>query len=927
MALFRRLYSKVRERFDDYRWIPPTILLCYYPNIYLDDFIRRSWLPRARQSSAASLSLILQALLIIGPLLNFLLLKYSILDISELRLWKATQYKNGQFCNCAHDTSNCPQHLDQSKLPETDIRTGLNQKAISTHRRRYGRHEAWKGINWPLWALKFCSNPVQTFILAGAVLAVSLREWLHFGLVCLLWLLMIDIRLHQQKDYVDLAATLTTSPRPTIVLRDGNLQEVSNAELVPGDIVHVSEGAMTPADGIVVASNDLLELDQSNITGEELPVHMDDGDKCLYSTGVVRGEAFLQVESTGWNTFIGRIIRYLRGTEAESKTYKELVSAKDFMTVIQSIGAIMLVISALPALLWQMSVSGFESWSEMFSLIAEMAIIASRYFSTSSLVTIRVSGLSDLASEGCVAQDIEAMETLAGIDTLCVDNTGTITENSHTLLRPYCVSCDLEVLILAVGDAPAFTGGGVGRAIATALKQFPHSKARRDRYRLIDRQESDFDAGRAYTQCLVEASDGTRYFYASGRPGAIVELCRKATLTEAAYEENFKEAVDTFIDSGFFTIGVAQRREGGEWQLLGGLPFLDPPRASTKPAIKQADALGIRLKIMSAGSLALIEKTARAVGLDPSVLDTENIDQLQKDPSGNLAKLVDRANVYAGLNTKARGTVLTILQNDGHRVAITGDSASQTTALRKAECGMATAGASEAAQSAGDLVFTGKGPTWGLPPLISAIRFSRQVHQHAHNYVVWQTVRTLHVLLTMLLVFVAEKRLLDMRLLLINSVCVELLLLSQRARPNIIDTPYPRRPTRWSRARALREISPLVVVMVSGSCLCVYALTLSERLPALPLFLALGDLPVHLLMHTDGRIWRARHNWKVLSTRVAIHLLTTMLCVAGWAGAPFHMRANSAGQVWLYSLMTSLAAGTVQYATCSAAHLDLPQRE
>ncbi len=276
--------------------------------------------------------------------------------------------------------------------------------------------------------------------------------------------------------------------------------------------------------------------------------------------------------------------------------------------------------------------------------------------------------MAELSDAGCIYQNMEGIETLAGIDTICVDNSGVFTENRYILARPHCISCDPEDIILAASvSAPQEDSHHpLERAIAKALKQFPQAKAKRDRYKTIDHQDVHSDTGGWYTQYLVEAPDGTRTFFARGAVRALFGLCRKTVPTDDTFEETMKQAVTDFREKGLLSLGIAQRQEGGNWQFLGALPFCNPPRQSTRSALEQADKLGVRVKVMSGWTGALVDKTARAAGLKTSLLSADTIDQFQKNPSAELAAQINEANVYTELDNKHREIILTALQNSGH---------------------------------------------------------------------------------------------------------------------------------------------------------------------------------------------------------------------------------------------------------------------
>lgn len=199
------------------------------------------------------------------------------------------------------------------------------------------------------------------------------------------------------------------------------------------------------------------------------------------------------------------------------------------------------------------------------------------------------------------------------------------------------------------------------------------------------------------------------------------------------------KAVKTFRDQGLGSLGFAQRHERGNWEFLGVLPFLKPPRQDTRLALKLAAKIGVRVKVMSGWHEALVERSARVAGIQGPPLRADVIDNLLGQ-SNELATHINEADVYTELNDKHRELILAILQDSGHRVAITGSGTSHIPAFRKADCGIAiTAATDEVNRSATpEIICTEE--AHGLLPLINAIRLARQAYQLAHNHIVRHTV-------------------------------------------------------------------------------------------------------------------------------------------------------------------------------------------
>ncbi len=334
IGFIQRFCANPKEFTEEHQWmqwIPPTILLLYYPNAHLHDVTRGLWQQWTQQRRSSDPSLIVLTLFIIGPITYHVLSKYSLLEKYKWRRGTSAQEDHDQGCTCTNDSSKCSIHSESSESPDTDIQTGLSSDEVSTRQKMHGLHEIQTGRNWAIWILKFNSNSSQIYILAGAILAVALNQWRHIGPIFLLWLLMVYTPAYQQRNADDVVASICPNQlEPTVALRDGKLQEIPNKDLVPGDIIHVSEGCMIPADGIVVVCSDILQTDQSSITGDNKSISKHEDDMCYWGTGVLRGDALLQIKDTGKKTFIGRTVDLVQGASGQSETKEHISTERIF---------------------------------------------------------------------------------------------------------------------------------------------------------------------------------------------------------------------------------------------------------------------------------------------------------------------------------------------------------------------------------------------------------------------------------------------------------------------------------------------------------------------------------------------------------------------------------------------------------------------
>lgn len=220
--------------------------------------------------------------------------------------------------------------------------------------------------------------------------------------------------------------------------------------------------------------------------------------------------------------------------------------------------------------------------------------------------------------------------------------------------------------------------------------------------------------------------NGTRYTCTKGAPKAVLSLTNCSEETARMYRQKATE----FAQRGFRSLGVAVQKEGEEWTLLGMLPMFDPPRDDTAQTIAEAQKLGIKVKMLTGDAIAIAKETCKMLALGTKVYNSEKL--ISGGLSGAMAgELVEKADGFAEVFPEHKYQVVEMLQDRGHLTAMTGDGVNDAPSLKKADCGIAVEGASEAAQSASDIVFLEP----GLSTIIDSIKVSHPLFpSRNHNW-------------------------------------------------------------------------------------------------------------------------------------------------------------------------------------------------
>jgi H+-transporting ATPase len=247
-----------------------------------------------------------------------------------------------------------------------------------------------------------------------------------------------------------------------------------------------------------------------------------------------------------------------------------------------------------------------------------------------------------------------------------------------------------------------------------------------------------FDPVSKRTEALVTAPGGTTFRVTKGAPQVILALSANATAIKAGVDE----AVNAFAARGFRSLGVA-RAEGDEpWQLIGVLPLFDPPREDAKATLATARQLGVKVKMVTGDAQAIAQETAKKLGLGTNILDAGGLGDAHHQETTAVTASIEDADGFAQVFPEHKFHIVDVLQTEGHIVGMTGDGVNDAPALKKADCGIAVSGATDAARAAASIVLM----TPGLSVIIDAIKESRRIVQRMNSYAIYRIAETLRVL-------------------------------------------------------------------------------------------------------------------------------------------------------------------------------------
>jgi H+-transporting ATPase len=760
---------------------------------------------------------------------------------------------------------------------------GLGQAEARRRLEQYGYNELpEKKVNPILKFLFYFWGPIPWMIEVAAILSLLVRHWADFGII--LALLLVNAVVGFWEEYqagntvAALKAKLALKAR---VKRDGAWATIPARELVPGDVIRLRIGDIIPADARLL-EGDPVQVDQSALTGESLPVSHQTGD-VVYSGSIVKqGEIDALVYATGGDTYFGRTAGLVEGTHTVSHFQRAVLKIGDYLIVL----AIALVILILGVALFR----GDDMLTTLqFALVLTVAAIPVAMPTVLS-VTMAV-GARLLAKKEAIVSRLASIEELAGVDVLCSDKTGTLTQNKLTLGDPFTVgdsSPELVVLSAALASR-AEDEDPIDLAVLSGLKD----DQRIDGYVITHFQP--FDPVSKRTEATVRSTGGTTFRVTKGAPQVILALAANANRVQ----DQVEKAVDEFAARGFRSLGVARSDGGDKWQFLGVLPLYDPPREDSKTTIETAKQMGIGIKMVTGDQLAIGKEIARQLDMGTNIMDASLFAETLHHEGGRLDEAIVQADGFAQVFPEHKYHIVDVLQQRGHIVGMTGDGVNDAPALKKADAGVAVSGATDAARSAADIVLL----TPGLSVIIDAIKESRRIFQRMNSYAIYRIAETTRVLLFMTLSilvfnFYPVTAVMIVLLALLNDGAI-LSIAYDRVR-------YSKQPEAWDMPRVLGLASVLGVMGVIASFGLFY---LGERvfhlnqdtiqtLMYLKLSVA-GHLTI-FITRTRGPFWSFRPARILVGAVLGTQTLATLIAVYGLFMAPIGW--SWALFVWAYAL-------------------------
>ena len=717
--------------------------------------------------------------------------------------------------------------------------------------------------------------PVPWMLEAAIILELVLGKYVEAAIIAALLIFNAALGLFQEsRAQATLAALKSRLALNASVRRDGAWKTIPAVELVPGDVVKLSLGAVVAAD-VHLTGGEVL-LDQSMLTGELVPIEAG-ADVQTYAGALVRrGEAVAEVSATGVRTKFGRTAELVRTAHVVSSQQKAVLRVVRNLAVFNGI-----VIALLVAYAWFLKMP----LDEIIPLILT-AVLASIPVALPATFTLASAlGARALAKRGVLPTRLSAVDEAATMNVLCADKTGTLTRNalSVTTVRPMPGFDEPHVLALA---ALASSDGGQD-PVDGAIRSAALGKAASDPPKII--KFVPFDPGTKMSEATVRDPDGGTQRIVKGAFAAVVGLTQPSATATAASKE--------LEEKGFRVLAVAAGPPNA-MKLAGLIALSDPPRKDSAALVTELRQLGVRTVMVTGDALTTAAIVAHAVGLDGVVC-----------PPGPIPDSVrpEQFAVFAGVLPEDKYKLVKAFQKGGHTVGMCGDGVNDAPALRQAQIGIAVSTATDVAKSAAGMVLTEP----GLAGIVAAVREGRITFQriltYALNSIIKKIVTVLFLIVGLIMTGHAILTPLLMVIVMIAGDFLAMSLTTDNVRASQM-------PNYWGIGR-LTMAGVVMGICLLAFCSAVLAvgkfkidLGIDELRTLAFLALVFGSQATIYAIRQRRHLWGSRPSLWLAVSSVADVLIASILAVGGIAMAP---------------LPTAMVAGTFAAAVALTFVLDV----
>lgn len=615
---------------------------------------------------------------------------------------------------------------------------GLSSEQVENLRETYGNNSISYGKKTPfiVEVIKAFITPFTLVLIALGIISFITEYLLAapadedlFGVIIIFAMVLVSgtmtliqsVRSNQAAEKLKSLVKVTAA-----VKRDGEYKEIPMEEIVCGDQVRLSAGDMIPADMRLLSAKDLF-ISQAALTGESYPVEKH-ATVCsgrtqsetsyeniaFMGSNVISGSAEGIIISVGNDTMFGHVAQNL--SQKPIKTSFELGIQKTSMLLIKFMALMAPTVIVI---------NGFTKgdWLEAFLFGLSVAVGLTPEMLPMIVTTNLVKGASAMAKKGTVIKNLNAIQNFGAIDVLCTDKTGTLTQDK--IILEYHMDCEGNEndRVLRHAYLNSYYQTGLKNLLDVAIidEAVETLDTEKIHYQKVD--EIPFDFERRRMSVVVADPAGKTQMITKGAIeemlsiSSYIDLGGEVKPLTAEQRETVLAKVKDLNEDGLRVIGVAQKtnpsvvgefsvKDESEMVLIGYLAFLDPPKETTKQALKALKDHGVAVKVLTGDNELVTRSVCRQVGLQINELITgEKIAEMSDKELGKVAEAHD---VFVKLNPQQKARLTTALRNNGHTVGFLGDGINDAPAMKVADIGISVDTAVDIAKESADVILLEK---------------------------------------------------------------------------------------------------------------------------------------------------------------------------------------------------------------------------
>jgi Ca2+-transporting ATPase len=581
-------------------------------------------------------------------------------------------------------------------------------------------------------------EPIFILLIASAVVYLLLGEFSEAIFLLSAVILVSAISFFQTfrtRKALSLLEVLTASK--TKVIRDGEVIEIFSKEIVQGDFLISEEGSVVAADGLIIHCNDFA-VNESVLTGESFSVSKSiakDSNVVFQGTLAVSGLAVYEVTATGADSRAAQLAKLAKDIKTEkAPLYKQILSFVKSMTIAGMI-CFFLVLG-----FYYFQTQKFLD-SLLMALTLAMSILPEEI--PVAFTTFMALGAWKLSKTGILVKGLNTVETLGAATVICIDKTGTITENKMELASIYNHHSKETLNTAQIKEQKSLNEvAEYGMWASEPVPFDPMEIALHDLYKKLTLHDvrADFKMIHEYPldgqppmmTHIFENIDGDRHLATKGAPEAVMNV---SDLNESE-KETINAKIKDLASQGYRVLGVGktdlkgnsfpEKQQDFSFTFLGLLAFYDPPKEKIDQVFDQFYQAGIAVKIITGDNALTTSAIAKQCGFKTGkrTLDGKELVEMSDKELLNSA---DEVNIYTRMFPEAKLRIINILKQKGHVVAMTGDGVNDSLALKSSHIGIAMGKkGSEVARQAASLILIDD----DLRHMVDAIAIGRRIYEN-----------------------------------------------------------------------------------------------------------------------------------------------------------------------------------------------------